>query len=82
MWTATFWKQVAERAIKSAAQALIGLWVGDTVFDVWQADPRKAVGVALGAALLSVLTSLVSGPVGEPGTPSLVDTPAAGKPRV
>jgi hypothetical protein len=76
MWTASFWKQVAERGIKSAAQALIGLWVGDAAFNVWQADPRKALGVAVGAFILSLLTSLVSAPVGEPGTPSLVETPS------
>lgn len=81
MWTGTFWKQVVERAAKSAAQAVIGLWVGDSVFDVWQADWQKAAGVALGAAVLSALTSIVSAPVGEPGTPSLVDTPARVPPQ-
>lgn len=76
MWTASFWKQALERALKSAAQAMIGLWFGDVAFDLWQADWKKAAGVAVGAVVLSVLTSVVSAPVGEPGTPSLVDTPA------
>ncbi|MBX6357644.1 MAG: hypothetical protein IRZ05_17550, partial [Micromonosporaceae bacterium] len=46
MFTVKFWKQAAERAIKSAAQALLGLWVGDQVFNAWQADWAKAGGVA------------------------------------
>ncbi len=72
MFTVTFWKQTAERAIKSAAQALLGLWVGDTAFNAWNADWKKAAGVALGGAVLSVLTSLASASVGRSGSPSLI----------
>jgi hypothetical protein len=74
MFTVTFWKQAVERAIKSAAQALLGLWVGAQAFNAWDVDWKKAAGVALGAALLSVLTSLASAGVGKKGSPSLVDT--------
>lgn len=72
MFTVTFWKQTAERAIKSAAQALLGLWVGDQAFNAWNADWKKAAGVALGGAILSVLTSLASASVGHSDSPSLV----------
>jgi Putative lactococcus lactis phage r1t holin len=74
MFTVTFWKQTAERAIKSAAQALLGLWVGDQAFDAWNADWKKAAGVILGAVVLSVLTSLASAGYGRTDSPSLVDT--------
>lgn len=72
MFTAKFWQQTAERAIKSAAQALLGLWVGDTAFDAWNADWKKAGGVALGGAILSVLTSLASAGVSKSDSPSLL----------
>lgn len=73
MFTITFWKATAERAGKSAAQALLGLWAGDAVFSAWDADWVKAGGVALGAAVLSLLTSIVSANLaGTPGSPSLV----------
>lgn len=74
MFTLTFWKQTAERAIKSAAQALLGLWVGAEAFNAWEVDWKKATGVALGGAILSVLTSLASAGVGKKDSPSLVDT--------
>lgn len=72
MFTARFWRAAAERAAKSAAQALIGLWTLDVGFDILHADFRLAAGVAAGAAVLSVLTSVVSVGVGEPGSPSLL----------
>jgi hypothetical protein len=71
MFTGTFWKQAAERAAKSAAQALIGLWTLDG-FNVLQADFPLAGGVAGGAFVLSVLTSIVTAGVGEPESPSAV----------
>jgi hypothetical protein len=72
MWTKNFWKQAAERAVKSAAQALLGLWTLDG-FNVLQADLPVAGGVALGAAVLSVLTSVASLPFGEDDDPSVVN---------
>jgi hypothetical protein len=73
MFSAIFWKQAMERAIKSAAQGLIGLWIGDGL-NAWTIDIKLASGVAAGAALLSVLTSIVSLPVGQQTSPSLVGT--------
>lgn len=72
MGTAPFWKQVAERAIKSAAQALLGIWALDAGFDVLHADLVLAAGVAVGAAVLSVLTSIVTAGTGEQDSPSAV----------
>jgi hypothetical protein len=72
MWTKKFWKQAFERSVKSSAQALIGLWLVDGVFNIMTIDPGLAGGVAAGAAVLSVLTSIVSLPAGEPDSPSAV----------
>jgi hypothetical protein len=75
MWTKNFWKQAAERAIKSAAQGVIGLWTLDG-FNIVHADWALAGGVAAGAAVLSVLTSIVTASVGEPNDPSAVERPS------
>lgn len=71
MWTKNFWRQTLERAVKSAAQALLGMWALDG-FNVLHADWRLAAGVAGGAYVLSVLTSIVTSGVGEPNDPSAV----------
>lgn len=72
MWTASFWKQALERAIKTAAQvgaAALGVnGLGVTALD-WQATGL----LMLGAALASILTSLATSEVGEAkGSPSAV----------
>lgn len=73
MFTVLFWKAAAERAVKSAAQALLLYWGGDTVLNAWQADWPAAGGIASGAVVLSVLTSLGSAKfAGDSDSPSLV----------
>lgn len=71
MWTLGFWKESLERAVKTAAQAAVAFFVvGETgVADV---DWQTVGGVAVIAALVSVLTSLASAPFGQPDSPSLV----------
>jgi len=81
MWTSEFWKQAAERAVKTFAQTLVaaGLVVGVAGWDEWQAA-LIAAGIA---ALLSVATSVASAGFGDKGTPSLVSetlTPNVGGP--
>jgi hypothetical protein len=78
MFTGTFWKQTAERAVKSAAQALLGLWTLDG-FNVLTVDVGLAGGVAAGAAVLSVLTSVVTAGVGAPDSPSAVELEPASR---
>ena len=70
MWTSSFWKATAERAVKTFAQTLVasGIVVGVAGWDKWQAA-LIAAGIA---ALLSVVTSVASVGIGEKGTPSLV----------
>lgn len=66
-----FWIAVAERAVKTFAEALVALFVaGITILNI---DWVQALSVAGTAALVSVLTSIASVPVGKFDGPSLVD---------
>ena len=69
MWTASYWRAVAERAIKTLAQSLIAvLAVGQTT--ILTVDWKQAAAVAVTATVLSVLSSLASASIGNTG-PSL-----------
>lgn len=71
LWSASFWKATAERAIKTLAQSLIAiLAVGQTT--VLSVDWRQALAVAATATLLSVLSSIASAGIGNTG-PSLAN---------
>lgn len=71
MWTGEFWKQAAERAIKTAAQAALAFFVvGETAFD--QIQWQVVAGGAAVAAIASILTSLASAPFGPEDSPSVV----------
>jgi hypothetical protein len=64
MFTITFWKDAAERAIRTAAQALLALWATD-VSGVLEVDWVQAGSVAALAALTSILMSIVATGVGD-----------------
>lgn len=66
-----FLKDAAERAIKTFAQALVGVFVGDAT--VANIDWNASLTVAGTAALVSVLTSVLSAGVGDDESASLVD---------
>lgn len=74
MFTAQFWKEVAERAIKTFFQTLVATGiiasaVGATT-QQWK-DAGYAVGIA---TLLSVLSSIAGVAIGPKGSASLVET--------
>ena len=71
MFSLIFWKSTAERAIRTAAQTLLGFFVvGQTgVLDV---DWVQSLSVTAVAVIVSVLTSVVATGVGDKGTASLV----------
>lgn len=70
-----FWEDTAERAIKTAAQAILAVFVaGVTIMSVDWVD-TLAIGAT--AALVSVLTSIASAGVRNPQSASLV-APRAG----
>ena len=64
MFTVKFWKDAAERAIRTTAQALLALWATD-VSGVLEVDWVQAGSVAALAALMSVLMSIVATNVGD-----------------
>ena len=72
MLTAAFWTGAVDRAVKSFAQALLVLWGADAGFNILQIDVGPALGVAAGAAVLSLLTSVASTAVGDKGTTSFI----------
>lgn len=70
MFTVDFWKDSAERAVKTVAQALVAFIAADTM-NVLSADLTQLLGVSLGAGVVSILTSIASANYGDE-TPSLV----------
>lgn len=72
MFKGKFWAAAGERAVKTGAQVLV-TFLGADLVDAFSVDYRRAAGIAVGAMVVSVLTSLGSSPVGDQGTPSLVD---------
>lgn len=72
MLTAAFWTGAVDRAVKSAAQALLLLWGADEGFNIIEVDLGPTFGLAAGAAALSLLTSIVSAPAGDKGTTSFL----------
>lgn len=75
--TISFWADAAERAVKTAAQAAIsGLALSETGFgNAFSYDWALAGQFALTGAVLSVLTSIVSAPIGQSGTASVLPPP-------
>ncbi|WP_280366175.1 holin [Nocardia wallacei] len=70
MRTLAFWKSTAERAVKTFAQALLALiTIGATLTEI---DWTAALSVSATAALVSVLSSIVSAGIGDPESPSLL----------
>ena len=74
MFTTTFWKSAAERAIKTVAQALIAV-IAATTFDWFTADWQAIAGTAATAGVLSLLSSIASAGIGDKGTTSLLTLP-------
>jgi len=74
MFDLFFWRDSAERAVKTAAQAVILAIGAAEGFNLFALDWRNVLGVAAGGFVLSVLTSLASAPFGgewAKGTPQL-----------
>ena len=72
MFTKSFWLETVDRLVKSAALGVIlGLGLAEG-FNLFEMDGAAALGFAGGAALLSLLTSLISAPFNQKGTPSLI----------
>lgn len=70
--TGTFWLDALERAIKTAAQVLLGT-LGASQVALNELDWQLILWSVIGATVLSVLTSIVSSGIGEPGTASVLN---------
>lgn len=66
MWSSSFWRGAAERAIRTFAQTAVAL-IGADLVSVVDIDYATIGGVSATAALLSVLTSIAAASHGEPG---------------
>lgn len=74
MLTQAFWLSTVERAVKTFAQSLIAaLTMSSAPLDVIHADWIAALSLAVGAAILSLLTSLSSIRVWDDHVPSQPD---------
>lgn len=67
MFTLTFWKATAERALSTAAQSAL-LVIGADQFNVISVDWPTIAGFAAGGAALTVIKALAFG--GKDGNPS------------
>lgn len=70
MWSLRFWKDAAERAVRTAAQSLLALWA-TSVSGILDVDWPQAASVAGLAALTSVLMSLVGSGIGDTESASM-----------
>lgn len=72
MFTKSFFKDLLERALKTAAQFTIGgLALGEGV-DAFAVDWQLGLGFAVTGFVLSALTSIASAGIGTKGDASLV----------
>lgn len=76
MFTGLFWKDSAERFIKTFAQALLALFLVAPNTPLLAFDWPSALGLAATAALISLLTSIVSA-VGTSGVSTVSPASAA-----
>ena len=80
MWTVLWWRDAAERAVATAAEAGAGLLLVDALpVGVLAVDWRAGLSLVASAALLSVLKSLAASRIGDPDSASLV--PSVGRHR-
>jgi hypothetical protein len=80
MFTMTFWQCTLERAMKTFCQTLVAV-LGAGSVGLLNAAWTTSLSTAGMAALLSVLTSAGSAPLGKPGSPSLVPPQREATPR-
>lgn len=65
-----FWRDTAERAVRTFAQSALAT-MGVGAVNVLTVDWQGVLGVGAGAAVISLLMSLASERVGDPGTASV-----------
>lgn len=72
MFTWKFWREALERAIKTTAQFALVTLGADTAFNVFETTWMPVLGFAASGFVVSILTSIVTGPMGAPASPSAI----------
>ena len=72
MRTKSFWIDAAERTIRTIAQSLLAL-MGTDALGIVGLDWMQMFSVAIGAGLMSLLTSIVATGVGDKGTAEFME---------
>jgi hypothetical protein len=73
MFTKHFWMDAAERAVKTFFQVFLAVAIEERVFNAFELDWQQMLGIGVGAALISVATSVVSSRVGSHESASIID---------
>jgi uncharacterized membrane protein YdjX (TVP38/TMEM64 family) len=71
MWSKKWWMLATERAVKTSAQIVLTLGAGNA-FNLFTADWASIIGLALGGAVLSYATSIVSSEITKSNDPTLL----------
>lgn len=71
MFSIPYLKDLAERVLASFAGGILAV-LGADMFDALHADWKAALGVGLGAAVVSLLKGFAAKAVGDPDSASLV----------
>lgn len=79
MWTTLFWKDAAERALKTFAQVILALLLVAPQTPLLAFDWPSAIGLAATAVVISFLTSIVTG-LGKSATNTTTVSPASAAP--
>ncbi len=82
MFSKAFVLATLERAVKTFGQGLLAFLITDGALSIVDVDFGQAAGVSGLAALVSVLTSIVSGAVTSQPGPSLVSAEVLSDPDV
>jgi len=81
MFSKPFALATAERAVKTFAQGLLAFLVASGVTNIVDVDFGQAAGVSGLAALVSILTSFLSGAITSQPGPSLVSAEVLAEPH-
>ncbi len=73
MFSKSFLRDTAERAVRAFAWSVLSVFTVAQGFNAFRADWADALGVGVGAAVLSLLASLAASHVGDPRSASLLD---------
>ncbi len=72
MWSAQFWRDTAERTVRTMAQTLLAL-LGNEMLNIVALDWGQMVSVTVGAGVVAVCTALVASGVGDNESASFRD---------